>query len=340
MGLNEIEDLLEKYNAALTSLEEAQLKAFFEQANIPEHLKVYKTLFDCISITAKQSLKNKIPLKTNNKSLKKLSIAVVILLLFGLFLQNNSKQNTAAISNEYLNTYAKKKQALEMLSTQLNRGTHKLNSLNTLSQSLQRGKQNINFLNTFNTTTQYFLKLILIFKTMKNLLSLLFLCIYPTIFAQSLFDKYEDMDNVTSVVVNQKMFKMLAEMNIQTDDQEADAFLNQVKTLENLTVYTTEDPEVSKAISKDVNNYIKNSKLEELIRIKEADRNIKFCVRSGQDDYHVSELLMLVNGEDKLPGEMVLLSLIGDIDLRMVSELTKKLNLPGGDLLKKVTKKQ
>ena len=36
MELNKIEDLLEKYNAALTSLEEAQLKAFFEQASIPE----------------------------------------------------------------------------------------------------------------------------------------------------------------------------------------------------------------------------------------------------------------------------------------------------------------
>lgn len=159
MELNKIEDLLEKYNAALTSLEEeAQLKAFFEQASIPEHLKVYKTLFDCISISAKQSFKNKIPLKTYNKSLKKLSIAAVILLLFGLFLQNNSKQNNAAISDEYLNTYAKTKQALEMLSTQLNRGTYKLNSLNTLSQSLQRGKQNINFLNTFNTTAQDFFK--------------------------------------------------------------------------------------------------------------------------------------------------------------------------------------
>ena len=175
---------------------------------------------------------------------------------------------------------------------------------------------------------------------MKNLLSVLFLCICPTIFAQSLFDKYEDMDNVTSLVVNQKMFKMLAEMNIKTDDQEADAFLNQAKTLEYLTVYTTEDPEVSKAISKDVNNYIKKSKLEELMRIKEADRNIKFYVRSGQDDYHVSELLMLVNGADKLTCETVLLSLVGDIDLRMVSELTNKLNIPGGDQLKKATKNQ
>ena len=175
---------------------------------------------------------------------------------------------------------------------------------------------------------------------MKNLLLVLLLCIYPTIFAQSLFDKYEDMNNVTSLVVNQKMFKMLAEMNIQTDDLEADAFLNQVKTLENLTVYTTKDSEVSKAISKDVNNYIKNSKLEEFMRIKEADRNIKFYVRSGQDDYHVTELLMIVNSADKLPVETVLLSLVGDIDLRMVSELTKKLNIPGGDQLKKATKKQ
>ena len=75
-------------------------------------------------------------------------------------------------------------------------------------------------------------------------------------------------------------------------------------------------------------------------KIKEADRNVKFYVRSGQDDYHVSELLMLVNGADKLPGETVLLSLVGDIDLRMVSELTKKLNVPGGDQLKKATKKQ
>ena len=126
MKLNKIENLLLKYNAALTYLEEeAQLKAFFEQVSIPEYLKVHKTLFDCISISAKQSFKNEvplIPLKKNNKSLKKLSIAAVNLLLFGLFLQNNRKQNTAAISDEYLNTYVKTKQALETLSTQLNRG--------------------------------------------------------------------------------------------------------------------------------------------------------------------------------------------------------------------------
>jgi hypothetical protein len=37
--------------------------------------------------------------------------------------------------------------------------------------------------------------------------------------------------------------------------------------------------------------------------------------------------------------ETVLLSLTGDIDLRQVSKLTNQLNVPGGEQLKKATKK-
>ena len=99
---------------------------------------------------------------------------------------------------------------------------------------------------------------------MKNLVIILIFAIAPMAFAQSLFEKYEDMDNVTSVVVNQKMFGMLAEMQIKTNDPEADAFLEQVKTLNNLTVYSTDDLKVSKSIIDDVNRYVKKSSLEEL----------------------------------------------------------------------------
>ena len=188
---------------------------------------------------------------------------------------------------------------------------------------------------------------------MKNLGIILLLAITPMAFAQSLFEKYEDMDNVSSVVVNQKMFGMLAEMKIKTNDPEADAFLEQVKTLNNLTVYTTDDLEVSKAIISDVESYVKSSSLEELMRIKDDGKNIKFYVLSGSDENHVSELLMLVNGLTKamekrdinINGqqriiETVLLSLTGDIDLRKVSELTTQLNVPGGDQLKKASKKE
>lgn len=186
---------------------------------------------------------------------------------------------------------------------------------------------------------------------MKNLVIILIFAIAPMAFAQSLFEKYEDMDNVTSVVVNQKMFGMLAEMQIKTNDPESDAFLEQVKTLNNLTVYSTDDLNVSKSIIDDVNRYVKKSSLEELMRIKDGDQNIKFYVLSGRDENHVSELLMLVSGLSKAMEEQdikvgveqriietVLLSLTGDIDLRNVSKLTSQLNVPGGDQLKKASK--
>jgi hypothetical protein len=188
---------------------------------------------------------------------------------------------------------------------------------------------------------------------MKKIVVILSLLAAPIVMsAQSIFEKYEDQEHVTSVVVNQKMFKMLANIEIQTDDPDADDFINQVKMLDNLTVFTTDNMDVSNSMKKDVEKYIKNSKLEELMRIKDGDQTVNFFILEGKDDNHVKELLMFVNGLGDITKEenisingkqrvieTVLLSLTGDIDLRQVSKLTTQLNVPGGDQLKKATKK-
>jgi hypothetical protein len=54
-------------------------------------------------------------------------------------------------------------------------------------------------------------------------------------------------------------------------------------------------------------------------------------VTKGQD--------ITINGK-KREIETVILSLTGDIDLRQVSKLTNKMNVPGGDQLKKVGDKK
>ena len=172
---------------------------------------------------------------------------------------------------------------------------------------------------------------------MKNFFTILSLVSTSLVFTQSLFEKYEDMDNVSSVVVNQKMFGMLAEMKVKTNNSETDAFLDQIKMLNSLTVFTTTDTSVSDAISADVKTYVKASKLEELMRVKDGDQNIKFYVQSGRDEFHVSELLMLVRGRLS-SDETVLLSLNGDIDLRTLAVLTEQLNVPGGKQLEKASK--
>lgn len=185
----------------------------------------------------------------------------------------------------------------------------------------------------------------------QTLTLILGLVLFPTLLlSQNFFDKYEDYGDVGSIIVNQKMFNMLSDIEI--NDPDAGAFMIQAGKLKNLSVYTTSSREMSSVMEGDVAEYIEIFKLEELMRIKVDGSNIKFYVLEGKDDNHVNELLMFstelsnltvqenytINGT-KLEFETVLLSLKGDIDLREVSNLTSKLNVPGGDLLKNADKK-
>lgn len=171
-------------------------------------------------------------------------------------------------------------------------------------------------------------------------------------FAQSVFDKFEDHPDVASVVVNQKMFSMIASLDLDMEDAEDQQMMEMIKKITGLKVFTTDNAEVSADMNATVNKYLKSSDLEELMRIKDGDQTVKFYVREGKDENHVKELLMFVNGlkemtqgqditinGEKREFESVLLTLTGDIDLRQISKLTNSMDLPGGDQLNKVEKK-
>ncbi|MBT8183250.1 MAG: DUF4252 domain-containing protein [Eudoraea sp.] len=171
---------------------------------------------------------------------------------------------------------------------------------------------------------------------MKRNITILLIALLPiTGFSQSLFDKYEDLDEVTSVVVNKSMFNLLSKIEVDVDDPEAKDFMEIAKSVNSLKVFTTEDKKVGADMKASVEEYLKSASLEELMRIKDKDANIKFYIKNGKDDDHVSELLMFVSGMKNVDVEIndrkfetVLLSLTGDIDLNKINSLTKKMNLP------------
>ncbi|MEX0288416.1 MAG: DUF4252 domain-containing protein [Flavobacteriaceae bacterium] len=169
----------------------------------------------------------------------------------------------------------------------------------------------------------------------RNIIILLIALIPLTGFSQSLFDKYEDLDEVTSVVVNKSMFNLLSKIDVEVDDPEAKDFMDIAKSVNSLKVFTTEDEGIGADMKASVDKYLRSNSLEELMRIKDKDANVKFYIKSGKDDDHVSELLMFVTGMKNVDVEIndrkfetVLLSLTGDIDLNKINSLTKKMNLP------------
>jgi hypothetical protein len=172
-------------------------------------------------------------------------------------------------------------------------------------------------------------------------------------FAQGVFDKFEENAEVSSFVINQKMFRMLATIDVDMDDADDQEFLEMVKKITGLKVFTTGDDKVSADMKSTVDSYLKATKLEELMRFKDGEQTVKFYVKEGKDDNHVKELLMhmtglkgLTEGQDieingkKRVFETVVLSLTGDIDLRQVSKITNKMDIPGGEQLKKAGDKK
>ncbi|MBP6181396.1 DUF4252 domain-containing protein [Flavobacterium sp.] len=155
-------------------------------------------------------------------------------------------------------------------------------------------------------------------------------------FAQATFDKFDGQDDVTSIIVNKKMFDLMSKVKVDTSDKETQQYLNLIKKLDNLKVFTTKSTRVESEMKVAADKYIKTAGLEELMRVNDSGKNIKILVKSGAKDSQIKELLMFIEGAKN--DDTVLMSLTGDFDLSEISILTDKMRIPGGDDLKKVTK--
>ncbi len=160
---------------------------------------------------------------------------------------------------------------------------------------------------------------------------------------QNYFDSLEDEDGITSVIVNANMFSLMSKIDISTDDSEAKELLNVIKSITNLKVFVAKDESKAAKMETMMKSYLRKSNLEELMRIKDENLNVKFYIKEGSTPDKVAELLMFVSNINKKIQEKnvntVLLSLTGDFDLKQVSKLTKTMNIPGGEHLKKAKRK-
>lgn len=173
---------------------------------------------------------------------------------------------------------------------------------------------------------------------MKKIIILL-LAILPTFaVAQTSFDKFEDKDGVSSVIVSKKMFELMSKVKVDAKDKEMQQYLSLLKKLDNLKVFTTNSSKVSSDMKSSVSSYLKSNPLEELMRANSDGKNVKIYIKSVGNTTVVKELLLFMEGDLK-ETPTVILSLTGEFDLDEISSLTERMNLPGKDELKKASKK-
>lgn len=171
---------------------------------------------------------------------------------------------------------------------------------------------------------------------MKKLTFALMALILPFLSNAQSFEKYENMKEVDAVVITSKMFKLLTKIDLNADDPETQAYIDLIENLQEMRVFSTTQENVRKQMSTDVSSYLKSGSLEELMRVSEGGKTVKFYYKPGKNDNYVSQLFMFMEGQEKNKPISVILKITGEINLAQVSKLANDFKIPGGDELKNV----
>ncbi len=164
MVLDNIEQLLEKYDNGETTLQEEQeLKHYFTQEDVAPHLELYKPMFNYFLHTHKEQFTKDVPLKSKkNKTLYQwISVAAAVVLMFGIYSQVNTPEritDLAQLSQEDRETYNKAKEVFGLVSSKFNKGSGNLSALNLMSANFSKGAENVNYIHQFSRTKKKFLK--------------------------------------------------------------------------------------------------------------------------------------------------------------------------------------
>jgi len=144
------------------------------------------------------------------------------------------------------------------------------------------------------------------------------------------FSKYQNDDSFTQVNITGRMFSLFT--NFETEDEADQEMIDAVSRVKGLKILAKEDISNGKALYKEAFTLIDSNEYEELMTIKEKISDMKFLIKEKEGV--IEELLMVMGSDDSF----LLLSLVGDIDLKQISKLSKSMDIDGFENLQNIDK--
>jgi hypothetical protein len=141
------------------------------------------------------------------------------------------------------------------------------------------------------------------------------------------FSKYQDDQSFTQVNVSSKMFSLFT--NMEADTQEDKEVLEAISKLKGLRILHKENTSDARTLYKEAFTLIPVKEFEELMSIRDKDNDMKFYIK--ETGGKISELVMIMGGLD----DFMVMSLFGEIDLKQVSRIGKKMDVKGLENLQK-----
>lgn len=131
--------------------------------------------------------------------------------------------------------------------------------------------------------------------------------------SKALFDKYTDMDDVTSVYVSKAMFKMMPAF-----ETAGLSLVNMAGKIESLQIISTERNDLAPKMREDFSRLIGKGH-EELMRVRDGKTKATFYADMKGD--LVKDLIMLADTDDGF----TIIQLLGNFTLKDIQEITKEM---------------
>src|SRR5687767_937575 len=146
------------------------------------------------------------------------------------------------------------------------------------------------------------------------------------------FSKYESDESFSQVTVSSKMFSLFT--NMEADTPEDKEVLDAISKLKGLRILAKDDARNARDLYKEAFTLVPMKEYEELMSVRDKDKDMKFLIKEGGGK--ISELLMIMGGNE----EFMVLSLYGEIDLKQISRIGKKMDVKGLEHLDKMDRSE
>ena len=132
---------------------------------------------------------------------------------------------------------------------------------------------------------------------------------------QSFFDKYAEMDEVTSVYITKSMLKMFPSMSGTINGVDVG---NLASKLENIQILSADDSSIIEQLRKDTKHMNSKNGYEELIRVRDDGDKTTIYFKEQKKN---SEFILITDSGN----EFTIISIVGnDISLKDIQDMTNR----------------
>lgn len=147
---------------------------------------------------------------------------------------------------------------------------------------------------------------------------------------EKVFDQYSGKEGYTSVHITQYMFELFAQIANDDEDKEFKEVTSDLTAIKILTLDSLTNVSRGQSFYQEISKLLTAPDYKDLMIVKDGGEEIKFIIK--ESNRKISELVMIIGGES----DGVLISLLGDIDLKKITKLSKSMDIKGLEHLEKV----